>query len=964
MLEKGDTLTLEILLKTAASFEAVQAQLESMKSRGVTVNQVHDSSENRHYHKGKKTSGEPGNKTCYRCGNTGHFGREPECPAKGRTCRSCGGADHFSSQCRSKESKRRDDKKPKKKRKVRYMQGENDDEEDEYAFTVKSVSQPEKVQVLVGGCVVKMVIDSGASTNIVDKGLWNDLKQQKIVCVSKKCDKKLYAYGSKEPLTLLGTFSALTKVAESEVQAEFVVIDGEGEALLGRETALQLGLLKLGAPVYTVQSKEVIMSDYKGVFDGVGKLKDYQVKLHVNPDVPPVAQPVRRTPFSLRDNVKKKVEELVNMDIIEPVEGPTPWVSLVVVVPKQNDEIRLCVDMHKANEAIIRERYPIPTVDEVLQSLNQSTVFSKLDLKWGYHQLELHPDSRSITTFITHCGLFQYKRLMFGVRSAPEVYQHVIQLALSDCEGVANISDDILVHGKTTKEHDERLKRVLEKLKEKNLTLNAEKCKFHMTKLVFMGLMLTTKGIGPTEEKVKAIVEARERQNVSEVRSFLGLANYNARFIPDFATVTEPLRRLTKKGVCFKFGGEQRKAFNELRSRLASAETLGYFNKDARTLIIADASPVGLGAVLVQEQQGRKGVISYATKSLSDVEKRYSQTEKEALAVVWACEHFHVYLYSIECELYTDQKPLATIYSNKSKPCARIERWILRLQPYSFKVKYLPGEKNIADSLSRLLQEENQADLTVAHKVLDVFVQFVAVTSTPRAMTTRKIEEASAEDEFSELRNCIMRGTWRNDQLKQYIPVASELCVIGKLILRGTRIVIPSKLRSRVLTLAHEGHPGIVSMKQRLRSKVWWPGVDKEAEKFCKTCFGCQLVSSPAHPEPIKSTPLPQGPWQDLALDLLGPLPSGDSVLVVVDYFSRYYEIEIMRSTTSEKIIESLERIFMIHGLPLSVTSDNGPQFVSNEFEKYLEDCGIEHRKTTPLWPKRTEKWKGRTDLF
>ena len=832
------------------------------------------------------------------------------------------------------------------------MQGENDDEEDEYAFTVKSVSQPEKVQVIVGGCVVKMVIDSGTSTNIVDKGLWNDLQRQKIVCVSKKCDKKLYAYRSKEPLKVLGTFSALTKVAESEVQAEFVVIDGEGEALLGRETALQLGVLKLGAPVYTVQFKEVIMSDYKGVFDGVGKLKDYQVKLHVNPDVPPVAQPVRRTPFSLRDKVKNKVEELVNMDIIEPVEGPTPWVSPVVVVPKQNDEIRLCVDMRKANEAIIRERYPIPTVDEVLQSLNQSTVFSKLDLKWRYHQLELHPDSRSITTFITHCGLFQYKHLMFRISSAPEVYQHVIQLALSDCEGVANISDDIIVHGKTTKEHDERLKPVLEKLKEKNLTLNAEKCKFHMTKLVFMGLMLTTKGIGPTEEKVKAIVEAREPQNVSEVRSFLGLANYNAWFIPDFATVTEPLRKLTKKGVCFKFGGEQRKAFNELKSRLASAETLGYFNKDAKTLIIADASPVGLGAVLVQEQQGRKRVISYASKSLSDVEKRYSQTEKEALAVVWACERFHVYLYGIEFELYTDPKPLATIYSNKSKPCARIERWILRLQPYSFKVKYLPGEKNIADSLSCLLQEENQADSTVAHKVSDVFVRFVAVTSTPRAMTTCEIEEASAEDEeFSELRNCIMRGTWRNDQLKQYIPVASELCVIGKLILRGTRIVIPSQLRSRVLTLAHKGHPGIVSMKQRLQSKVWWPGVDKEAEKFCKTCFGCQLVSSPAHPEPIKSTPLPQGPWQDFALDLLGPLPSGDSVLVVVDYFSRYYEIDIMRSTTSEKIIESLERIFMIHGLPLSVTSDNGPQFVSNEFEKYLEDCGIKHRKTTPLWP-------------
>ena len=177
---------------------------------------------------------------------------------------------------------------------------------------------------------------------------------------------------------------------------------------------------------------------------------------------------------------------------------------------------------------------------------------------------------------------------MFGISSAPEVYQHVIQQTLQDCEGVANILDDIIVHGRNTEEHDTRLQQVLERLKEKNLTLNAEKCKFHMTQMVFMGLVLTDKGIGPTEDKVQAIVDAREPQNASEVRSFLGLANYNARFIPDFATIAEPLRRLTKKGVRFEFGDEQRKAFIELKRRLSSAETLGYFDKDAKTLIITD----------------------------------------------------------------------------------------------------------------------------------------------------------------------------------------------------------------------------------------------------------------------------------------------------------------------------------------------------------------------------------------
>ena len=188
--------------------------------------------------------------------------------------------------------------------------------------------------------------------------------------------------------------------------------------------------------------------------------------------------------------------------------------------------------------------------------------------------------------------------------------------------------------------------------------------------------------------------------------------------------------------------------------------------------------------------------------------------------------------------------------------------------------------------------EHRRSIIPLAHKISDDFVKFLAVTATPKAMTTREIEEASAQDEeFIELRACIDKGSWKEDKLKQYLPIRGELCAIGKLVLRGTRIVIPSKLRTRVMVLAHEGHPRIVSMKQRLRSKVWWPGIDRQAEKFCKTCHGCQLVSHPSNPEPIKQIPLPRGPWQDLAVDLLGPLPSRDSVLVVVDYFSRFMKL-------------------------------------------------------------------------
>ena len=256
--------------------------------------------------------------------------------------------------------------------------------------------------------------------------------------------------------------------------------------------------------------------------------------------------------------------------------------------------------------------------------------------------------------------------------------------------------------------------------------------------------------------------------------------------------------------------------------------------------------PVGSGAVLVQEQREELRAISYASRSLSDTERRYSQTEKEALPIVWACERFHAHLYGAEFDLMTDHKPLECIFSPKSKTCARIERWLLRMQPYRFTVKYIPGPKNIADSLSRLLCAMPPSE----HKdQTEEYVKWVAQESTPVALTTREIERASEHDpELKSVRECLLNGKWNVLEFKEYLPVRGELSAIGKLVLRGTRIVIPKQLRCQVLELAHEGHPGIVAMKQRLRTKVWWPGIDKEVERACKTCHGCQLVSQPTKP--------------------------------------------------------------------------------------------------------------------
>lgn len=450
------------------------------------------------------------------------------------------------------------------------------------------------------------------------------------------------------------------------------------------------------------------------------------------------------------------------------------------------------------------------------------------------------------------------------------------------------------------------------------------------------------------ESRVEAVANAKEPQNAGEVRSFLGLVNFSARFVPNLATTAEPLRRLTKKGTPFHWNNEHQRAFDTLKSDLANSETLAYFDKNAEeTKLTADASPVGLGAVLTQVKNGVERVVAYASRSLTEVEQRYSQTEKEALGIVWACERFNMYLYGVEFTLLTDHKPLETIYTTKSPIPARIERWVLRLQPYNFTVKYIPGDSNIADSLSRL---SNIKGLCV-NSDAEEYIRYVAEMATPNAMTIQEIEEESAcNPEIVRLRLCISTGEWDNIP-SQYKAVRNELSTLGKLVLRGTRLVIPTTLRSRAVQLAHEGHQGVVKTKQRLRTKLWWPGMDKEAEDKCKVCHGCQLVGQPTPPEPLKPTAFPSQPWQYLAADLMGPLPSGVYVFVVVDFFSRYFEVDIMRSTTATKVIESLDKIFCTHGLPATLRTDNGPQFASEEFKSYLAENGISHSTSTPLWP-------------
>ena len=733
----------------------------------------------------KEEKRKPENKKCHRCGeNYPHKGRP--CPALNETCKHCHKKGHFAKACRSRSNST----------KVNAVDEKDDDEstDEEYTYRITLHSIRDKIEPLteivdrlgklplqerqlsrtqhfnlfskltsshvrsfhthnrlmrntadpydmtelspinkitIGDKTVTCLIDSGAGVNVIDTCSFNQLKNMHIQPTSKR----IYGYRSTKPLR--GLTELKSRVTSKSTVTQFCVVDGCDGNLIGYETAIDLGLLHIINSVSTPKVDNII-EDFKDCFEGLGKMKGKTAKLHVNDCVKPLAQKYRRLPFHIRDQVEAELKNLEELDIIERAEGPTPRVSPIVVAPKKTG-IRICVDMRAANEAIERERHPVPTVEDLIVDLDGATVFSKIDLNQGYHQHELATDSRSITTFATHVGLFRYKRLSFEINSAAEIFQKSIEEVLQRIEGVKNISDDIIVFGKSQADHDAALQAVFQKMRENNLTANPAKCLFNQSSIDFFGHHFSADGISADDKKVASLINASPPKNVTEVRSFLGLAQYLARFIKDFASISAPIRQHTHQNVKWVWGPEQQHAFDCLKARMATPEVMKYFNSSLKTELIVDASQVGLGAILTQvTADGGTNIVAYASRSLTDCESRYSQTEREALAVVWGIEHFHLYLYGSSFQIITDHKPLETIFNNPTcKATARLERLQLRLQPYKTNVVYKPGANNSADYMSRH-PDPKQSQASHHLSRVDAYVNFVTNNAVPLPLRFKK----------------------------------------------------------------------------------------------------------------------------------------------------------------------------------------------------------------------------------
>lgn len=582
------------------------------------------------------------------------------------------------------------------------------------------------------------------------------------------------------------------------------------------------------------------------------------------------------------------------------------------------------------------------TVEDIVSNIPNACVFSKLDAKSGFLQIKLNEKSSYLTTFNTPIGRYRWLCLPFGIKSAPEIFQHIMDQMLEGIEGAAAVMDDILIEGRDVEHHDQIFRKVIERATQYNLKLNYDKCEIRQPQVSYVGHLITKNGIKPDPSKVRALVDMPRPKDREGVRRFLGLVQYLAKFIPNLSQVDAPLRVLVKSETEFMWHHEQEKSFNELKRLCSQQPVLAFYDVNKPVEIQCDASKDGLGAVLIQA--GRP--VAYSSRSLSDTEKRYAQIEKEMLSIVHAATKFHCYIFGKETTVYNDHKPLEMIVK---KPLAsapmRLQKMLLKLQWYNLKVCYCRGKNmTVADALSREYLPEADPEM----ETLENVNMFNMLDVTP----DRYLDIAHRTRlELSDLCSMIVNG-WPDIKsetplcVREYWNSRDLLSVTDGIVFKGMRIVIPPSLRSHMLKLIHESHLGIVKCKQRAREVLYWPAMNAAIEEEVRNCPKCAMYQNKQSREPLVPTITPEIPYGEVGCDLFEF--EQKKYLMIVDYHSRYFDAIELKSTTTSAVVSAMKATFSCHGIPMKLRSDNGPPFNSQEFHLFCDQYGIQHTTSSP----------------
>lgn len=599
----------------------------------------------------------------------------------------------------------------------------------------------------------------------------------------------------------------------------------------------------------------------------------------------------------------------------------------------------MCIDYRSLNDVTIKNKYPLPRIDDLFDQMKGAGVFSKIDLRSGYHQLRIRTEDIPKTAFSTRYGLYEFTVMSFGLTNAPAYFMNMMNKVFMEYldKFVVVFIDNILIYSKDEKEHENHLRLVLEKLREHQLYAKFSKCEFWMKEVEFLGHVVTAAKVVVDPKKVSTVINWQPPKTVTQVRSFLGMAGYYRRFIEGFSKVARPLTQLLKKEKKFMWTSECQRSFEALKKSLTSAPVLVLPDIHKGFDIYCDASRTGLGCVLMQEGK----VVAYALRQLRPHEENYPTHDLELAAVVHALKIWRHYLIGNRCEVYTDHKSLKYIFTQHDLNL-RQRRWLEVTKDYDMGIHYHPGKANIvADALGRKAYCNN---VEIKESQLSLYREFerLNLEIVPKGFVANLEVKPTLEDQIKEAQKDDANVKEIKLNMKKGKAIGFTEDENGVIWLHE-KLVVPDQpeLKKLILSEAHESrysiHPGTTKMYQDLRNRLWWPSMRREIAEYVVLCDVCQRVKAEHQQlagllQPLK---VPEWKWYEIGMDFITGLPKTqlgyDSIWVIVDHLTKVaHFIPVKITYSGDKLAEFyVNRIVCLHGVPRKIVSDRGTQFTS-----------------------------------
>ena len=721
---------------------------------------------------------------------------------------------------------------------------------------------------------------------------------------------------------------------------------------------------------------------YKDVFSAhdsdIGRTSVVQHEIDTG-DVTPIRQRPRRVPVAREKEVEDMIEEMKRDRVIEP--STSPWCSPVVLVKKKDGTTRFCVDYRRLNDVTKKDSYPLPRIDDTLDTLNGMNWFSTLDLKSGYWQVEIKDKDKEKTAFSTGKGLWQFNVMPFGLCNAPATFERLMEQILAGLLGDTCLVylDDIIIVGKDFEDHLEKLDQVLSKIQGANLKLSPKKCSLFKRKVNYLGHVISSDGIQTDPEKISAVKDWPTPRDKTGVRAFLGLCSYYRRFVKNFSDIAKPLHQLTEEKRQFDWNHECEEAFNNLKQRLCETPILGYPDPENEFIVDTDASNTGLGGVLSQKRGDQEVAIAYFSKSLSKPERNYCVTRRELLAVVKTLQHFSKYLLGRKFRIRTDHAALKWLLEFKN-PEGQVARWIEQLQEYDFTIEHRSGKSHgNADALSR---RPCPVDCKHCQKQEGKDSLRMLRTDTVNEEWSNEVMQRAQQDDpdlkpiFEWIKAGVPKPKWcevapMSTVTKSYWAQWESLVFHNDVLCRKwesangkeahLQVIVPRKRVSDVLRSFHDGtsggHLGVKRTLMKIRQRFYWINCREDVEDWCRKCTNCSSVKGP-HTRSRGALKLYNvgAPWERIALDVAGPFPTSNRgnkyILVVMDYFTKWPEVFAIPNQEAITIAETVvAEVFCRYGVPLEIHSDQGRNFESLVFQETCRIMGIHKTRTTAYHP-------------